>query len=442
MAEPIVALATPPGVAALAVVRLSGDGAAAVVGRMLRRPVAWAHRRTWHRELYDGTTLLDEAVLAYWEAPRSYTGEETVEITCHGNPFLAQRVVAACLALGARAAGPGEFTQRAFLNGKIDLTQAEAVADLISAATDREIAGAQAMRAGKLGERMQALRAALIDLLAHVEAHIDFPEEGIDPATGETLAAGVREVRDGVERLLATAPLGRILRHGVATAIVGAPNAGKSSLFNALLREDRAIVSPTPGTTRDVIETECRIGSLRLRLLDTAGRRETGDAVEAEGVRRAAAAAAGAELVIHLLDGATPAAAQPPYVPEPGQKVLPLAGKADLGVHPDNVALGLLAVSPVTGAGLDTLPARIEALLLGSEGAGGEPLTVNTRQETALRAALAALGTAVDELARGVSPELSSLPLREALRAVGEVVGIATNEDVLDALFLKFCIGK
>lgn len=440
MAEPIVALATPPGVSALAVVRLSGDGAAALAGKLLRRPVAWAHRRIWHRELYDGTTLLDEAVLAYWEAPRSYTGEETVEITCHGNPFLAQRVVAACLGQGARAAGPGEFTQRAFLNGKIDLTQAEAVADLISAATDREIAGAQAMRAGKLGERMQSLRAALIDLLAHVEAHIDFPEEGIDPATGEKLAAGVREVRDGVDRLLATAPLGRILRHGVVTAIVGAPNAGKSSLFNALAREERAIVSPTPGTTRDVIETECRIGSLRLRLLDTAGRRETGDAVEAEGVRRAAAAAARAELVIHLLDGAVPATAQLPYVPEPGQQVLLLAGKADLGVHPDNASL--LAVSTATGAGLGTLPDRIEALLLGSEGTSSEPLAVNTRQEAALRSARAALETAGEELASGVSPELSSLPLREALRAVGEVVGIATNEDVLDALFLKFCIGK
>ncbi|MDE1170852.1 MAG: tRNA uridine-5-carboxymethylaminomethyl(34) synthesis GTPase MnmE [Verrucomicrobium sp.] len=439
-APTIIALATPPGAGALALLRLSGPEATALTDRLLRRPVSWEPRRLWHRELHDGEILLDDVVLSYWRGPRSYTGEDVVEISCHGNPFLVRRVLDAYLRLGAKPAGPGEFTQRAFLNGKVDLTQAEAVADLIAAATDREIAGAQALQAGRLGAMLQEARAALIDLLANLEAYIDFPDEDISPETGSAFAARVEALRAAVARLLETAPLGRILREGIVTAIVGRPNVGKSSLFNALLREDRAIVSPQPGTTRDVLETETRVGPWRLRLLDTAGRRATDDPIEAEGVRRAAAAAERADLVIHLVEASSPAPED--YAPAPGQRVLRIAAKADLGVAPENAALPRLSLR--TGEGLDTLPGWIEAALV----ADGRPLssldgiTVNGRQEAALRAAEAALSRAHAGLLAHDAPELTSLALREALRAAGEVVGVATDEEILDALFLKFCIGK
>ena len=449
--DTIIAPATPPGTGALALLRVSGPEAAAFTEKLLRRPIAWKPQRLWHRELYAveaveaGETLLDEVVLSYWQSPRSFTGEEVIEISCHGNPFLVRKIIAAYLTLGARTAQPGEFAQRAFLNGKIDLTQAEAIADLITAATDREIAGAQAMREGQLGERMQSIRSALIDLLAHLEAYIDFPDEDIAPETGGQFATSVATTLEEVRALIATAPLGRILRQGVITAIVGAPNVGKSSLFNTLLREDRAIVSPTPGTTRDIIEVECRIGPFRLRLLDTAGHRETGDPIEAEGVRRATAAAAKAELIIHLIEASLPFSLQPPPPPfPPGGRVLRIASKCDLGLAPENKAAGYLPLSTQTGEGLDILPAQIEALLLDGEALPADPLTVNARQEASLRAAAASLETALTGLHRRppLAPELTSLSLREALRAIGEVVGAATNEDILDALFSKFCLGK
>jgi len=447
--DTIVAPATPPGTAALALIRLSGPEARAAVAALLRKPVAWEPQRACYRELWtqDGV-LLDEAVLTFWQAPRSFTGEDLVEISCHGNPLLVSRIVAACLAFGPgiygiRPAAPGEFARRAFLNGKIDLSQAEAIGDLIAAGTEREIAGAQAMRAGRLGERIGAIRGRLIDLLAHLEAWIDFPDEDISPETGEAFAARLREAREEVVRLIATAPLGRILRQGVPTALVGAPNVGKSSLFNALVREDRAIVSPIPGTTRDVIETEARVGSLRLRLLDTAGHREAGDAIEAEGIRRAVQAAEGAQLILHLFEASDPHPGEsfPKINVKEGQLILPVATKADLGIAPENRSH--LAVSAVTGEGMDALVERIEtALLSASYGESADPLTVNTRQEGALRAAQGALEKALEGVAQRHPPELTSLALREAAAALADVVGETTNEDVLDALFSKFCIGK
>ena len=449
--DTIVPPATPPGTSALALIRVSGADARAVVGTLLRKPISWRPQRAYYRELFSPGTdgaLLDEAVLTFWQAPHSFTGEDLVEISCHGNPLLVSRIVSACLAFGPeiRSAAPGEYARRAFLNGKIDLTQAEAIGDLLTAGTDREIAGAQAMRAGRLGERIGGIRERIIDLLANLEAWIDFPDEDISPETGAAFAARVREAEAEVARLIATAPLGRILRQGVPTALVGAPNAGKSSLFNALLREDRAIVSATPGTTRDVIETEARVGSLRLRLLDTAGHREGGDAfneIEAEGIRRALQAAEGADLILHLFDAAIPREAQPfPLpAPRPGQVILPVATKADLGIAPEN--RDYLAVSVVTGAGLDTLAERIETLLLGANLTDKtDPLTVNTRQEGALRAAQAAFGKALTGIVASHPPELTSLALREAAAALAAVVGETTNEDILDALFSKFCIGK
>src|SRR5271156_3541250 len=274
--DTIVALSTPPGVAALAVIRLSGPESRAIIDQLVTAPVDGKPGHAIYRTLAHQGRTLDDAVLTFWRAPHSYTGEDTVEISCHGNPHIVENIVRACLELGARAARPGEFTQRAFLNDKLSLTQAEGLLDLLYAPTERALASARAMKEGKLGEALESMRAELVDLLSHLEASLDFAEEGIEPRVGEDFAMRVKNVREKIRQLIRTAPLGRILHEGALAVIVGEPNVGKSSLLNALLREDRAIVAPTPGTTRDWIEAPCNVRGLPLRLVDTAGERGAG----------------------------------------------------------------------------------------------------------------------------------------------------------------------
>jgi tRNA modification GTPase len=443
MSDTIIALATPPGVSALAILRLSGEASLDIARKLAGDGFEPVPRGAYHRTLRHHQVRLDDVVLTYWKNPHSFTGEDAIEITCHGNPLIAQNILAACLALGARPALPGEFSQRAFLNGKMDLTQAEAIVDLIQAGTDHALAGAQAMQEGKLGAGLQTLRTELINLLAHLEAHIDFPEEDISPDTGQLFRNKVQSVQAEVKRLLATAPYGRILREGIATVIVGEPNVGKSSLLNALLREDRAIVSPSPGTTRDTIEAECNIRGIRLRLIDTAGRRKTDDAIEAEGVRRAEQALAKARLIIHVIDGhlPPPAAAFPLPPLRPDQLKIVVANKSDLGLHSEHD--DAVPASTQTADGLAALETRIEQIL-GDTRSLEETgwLTINARQEACLQRANASLDLAMEAMNRQDPPELISTDLRAALQAIGEVVGLATNEDILDQLFKSFCIGK
>jgi tRNA modification GTPase len=439
--DTIAALATPPGPSALAILRLSGPEALSLVQTLMadERPCRPQHAR--HVTLRQAGQVLDDAVVTWWRGPRSSTGEDVVEISCHGSPLIIGKILAALYALGARPARPGEFTERAFLNGKLDLTQAEAVADLIQAETEPALAGARDMLEGKLGTALQSLRRELIDLLAHLEAFIDFPEEGIAPDTGHRFATRLAALTEQIRQWRDTASLGRILREGLITALVGEPNVGKSSLLNALLREDRAIVAPTPGTTRDTIEAECDLHGLRLRLIDTAGRRETGDAIEAEGVRRAQAAAAQAHLILHVVEAHRPRTNFPPPVPLPGQAMITVANKADLGFHPDHA--GALPVSTLGPPGLAALEAELAQRFLqhpAPQASGW--LTVNARQNAALGRAADALDRSQAGLAESLPPELISIDLRHALAAVGDAVGLATHEDVLDALFAQFCIGK
>jgi tRNA modification GTPase len=439
--DTIVALSTPPGVAALAVIRLSGPESHAIAHRLVTTKADATSGHALYRTLaYEGKTL-DDAVLTFWHGPHSYTGEDTVEISCHGNPHIVESIVRACLELGARAARPGEFTQRAFLNDKLSLTQAEGLLDLIYAPTERALASARAMKEGKLGTALETLRAELIDLLSHLEASLDFAEEGIEPRVGDDFSLRVKNVRDKIGQLIRTAPLGRILQEGALAVIVGEPNVGKSSLLNALLREDRAIVAPTPGTTRDLIEAPCSVRGLPLRLIDTAGQRDSTDPVEAEGNRRARALLPKAQLLLHVVEAHVPFVPAKIELPAEIPHLL-IANKSDLG-RDASLPPEAILLSAKTGAGLDELEKKIEAALLADVTDETETvLTINARQDATLQRAAQALDRALDALCHSTGLEIISIELRDALHELAEVIGETDNEDILTRLFQNFCIGK
>lgn len=439
--QTIVALATPPGIAALAIIRLSGAGSRFITDQLLAEKIAWLPGRVFYRTLWHEGKILDDVVLTHWQAPRSFTGEDTVEISCHGNPRIIEAIVRACLELGARAARPGEYTQRAFLNDKLSLTQAEGLLDLLYAPTERALASARAMKEGRLGHALEAQRAELIDLLSHLEASLDFAEEGIEPRVGPEFFQRVTRVRDVFARLLRTAPLGRLLQEGALVVLLGEPNVGKSSLLNALLREDRAIVAPTPGTTRDLIEATCNIRGLPLRLVDTAGQRDSDDPVELEGTRRARAVVPRAQLLLHIVEAHRPFAPLKIELPE-NLPLLVVANKSDLGCHA-TLPAGAVVLSAQTGAGLDELEARVEQILLNDVTEETDSLlAINARQDAALQRAAQALDRALEILHQNGGLEIISIELREAVQELAEVIGETTNEDILTRLFLNFCIGK
>jgi tRNA modification GTPase len=439
-AETIAALSTPPGTAALAVIRLSGPESRAIIDR-LTAEVPWRPGHAVYRTLRHRGQTLDDVILTYWRMPHSYTGEETVEICCHGNPHIVENILRACLELGARAARPGEFTQRAFLNDKLSLTQAEGLLALLYAPTDRALAGARAMKEGKLGHALEAVRAELVDLLSHLEASLDFAEEGIDPNVGAEFTARVEQGREKLGRLLRTAPLGLILQEGALVVIVGEPNVGKSSILNALLREDRAIVAPTPGTTRDWIEAPCSVRGLPLRLVDTAGQRDSTDAVEIEGNRRARALMPKAQLLLHVIEAHRPFVPAKIDLPENVPALL-VANKSDLGPHA-SLPPETLLLSALTGDGLEALERKIESALLGDVMDETETvLTINARQNATLQRAAQSLDRALEALRASTGLEVVSIELREALHDLAEVIGETSNEDILTRLFQNFCIGK
>ncbi|GAB4248093.1 MAG: tRNA uridine-5-carboxymethylaminomethyl(34) synthesis GTPase MnmE [Candidatus Methylacidiphilales bacterium] len=438
--DTIVAAGTPSGISALALVRVSGPGSLDLLRRHFpSAPVPPEPRRAYYGWFVDGAgNRLDDGVAVFWRGPRSYTGEDVVEFSCHGNPLIVDRVMAALIGSGARLARPGEFTQRAFENGKLDLTQAEAVMDLISAQSDRALRMAGRARAGSLSRAVAGLQQRLLNHLAHVEAFIDFPDEDLSPEVGESLKAGLEEIVAECRKLLATAREGRLLRQGAVVVLAGAPNAGKSSLLNALLQESRAIVSPEPGTTRDTIDAVVVWEGIPVRLVDTAGLRESADLVEREGVERSRAAVAGADVVIWVEDGRMEGSLNLGEIPE-GVPVIRCRTRADLAEYVSGEGL---AISSVSGTGLPELRrALMEALCV--NGDGGEALVaLNRRQEEVVRRATEQIEAGLRELAEGLPPELVATSLRGAQQAFGELVGMQSCEDVLDRLFESFCIGK
>ncbi len=444
MEETIAALATPPGEGALAVIRISGPEAFAVADAIFRgskSPSTIEERRVALGRLIDSQgEVIDEVLLTTFRNPRSYTGEDLVEISGHGGSLVASRVLAAALEAGARMARPGEFTERAFLNGKLNLTQAEAVMDLISASTPRAARAAASQLEGRLGEEINALRGELLESVAHLEAFIDFPEEGIDPESGASLRRRMERIAGHLTRLLATANEGRLLREGITMALCGAPNAGKSSLLNRLLGSERAIVSATPGTTRDTIEERASLGGYPFRVIDTAGLRETSDPVEREGVERARHAADTADLRIHLVDATEMA----PIVPLFEEEMIVL-NKIDLVQDADRCALpNGIVISCQTGEGIVQLVEAIVAKVTGRSGGEASPdgAAINARHQECLKRASSALQEAIALLGAGEPPELVAVELRSALGAVGEIVGEARTEEILGKIFSSFCIGK
>lgn len=441
--ETIAAIATPPGEGALAVIRISGIKALDVAD-MVFRGKAMPSRTEERRVLFgaiinsNGETV-DEVLLTTFRNPRSYTGEDLVEISGHGGPVVSSRVLAAVLSAGARMARPGEFTERAFLNGKLDLTRAEAVMDLIGAQTERAAKAATGQLEGRLGAAINALRAEILEAVAHLEAFIDFPEEGIDPESGEVLRRRMESIESRLVSLLATANEGRLLREGITLALCGAPNAGKSSLLNRLLGFDRSIVSETAGTTRDTIEERASLGGYPFRMIDTAGLRETDDAVEREGVERARRAAGDADLLLHLVDASAQKGPVAPLFPDE----LMVFNKVDLVKDRSALSAGI-TISCHTGEGIESLVAAILTKVTGRNASEAAPdvTAINTRHRDCLRKAQGHLAAAIALLESGEPPELVAVELRSALGDVGEIVGEAGTEEILGKIFSSFCIGK
>ena len=453
--DTIAAIATPLGEGGLAVIRISGPQALAVADRCfapagkasLKPSAAPTHTIHFGHVMRNGQ-IVDEALLAVMRAPRTFTREDVVEITCHGGILAVKLALEAALESGARLAEPGEFTRRAFLNGRIDLAQAEAVADLIHSRTELALRAANEQLAGKLSQRINRLRDDLVETLAHVEAHIDFPEEDIAPDTREQLMARLERNVTFMDELLRTAGEGQILRRGIRAAIIGRPNAGKSSLLNQLLGHDRAIVSAIPGTTRDTIAETANIRGLPVVFIDTAGLREAHDEIEVEGVRRSRQTLQQAELILHVFDVAEALTeADAAYLAEfAGKKRILVRNKVDL---PARLQLPTVTNGPVvevcclSGQGIEALKNAIKELVWSGEiKAQMLEVMINSRHQDALNRGRAATLRALDALRVDLPLELVALELRIAVNGLGEIVGQTTTEDLLDVIFSQFCIGK
>jgi tRNA modification GTPase len=458
--DTIAAIATPIGEGGLAVIRISGPQALAVADKCfvpagaasLKPSAAPTHTIQYGHVMRNGQ-VVDEALVAVLRAPRTFTREDSIEITCHGGILAAKTVLDTVLETGARLAEPGEFTRRAFLNGRIDLAQAEAVADLIHSRTELALRAANEQLAGKLSKRINELRDEMVKTLAHVEAHIDFPDEDIAPDTKDQLLSRLERGVGFMDELLRTADEGQILRRGIRAAIVGRPNAGKSSLLNQLLGHDRAIVSAIPGTTRDTIEETANIRGLPVVFIDTAGLREARDEIEVEGIRRSRRSLENAEFILHVLDASEPSTVEDEkFLSEcAGKKRILVVNKVDLPrklpvrdlkKFIDPVA-PIVEVCCMTGGGIEQLKDAIRRLIWAGE-IKTEMLQVmiNSRHQDALNRARAAAQRTIQALRAGETLELVAVDLRIAVNAVGEIVGKTTTEDLLDMIFSQFCIGK
>lgn len=456
--DTIAAIATAPGEAGIGIVRASGPGALACALSLFRRPPAASPPFPEPRKAHWGWVVrpgseerLDDCLLTWFRAPHSFTGEDVVELACHGSGLVLALVLGGLVAAGARLAEPGEFTRRAFLNERLDLTAAEAVIDVIRARTEAALRVAAGQLGGRLSREIAARRRDLIGLLAEIEAAIDFPDD-VEPPPDEEVAARARTVRARVEALLRTADAGRLYREGAAVVLAGRPNVGKSSLLNALLGEARALVTAVPGTTRDVIEESLNLRGIPVRAIDTAGLRETDDPVEAMGVARTRDQLRAADVVVWVVDAAEGwSAADSLLAPElDACRVVVAANKADLGsslpAGTVEAALGrgvpVVPVSALTGEGLEVLEAALAEVLLAGECAPESVWVSNVRHQARLRRAAAALVRAETAAAEGFDQAAITLDLRQAAEALGEITGETVTEETITEIFARFCVGK
>lgn len=475
--DTICAIATPAGEGGIGIVRISGPHAVDIASHVVRLrskkslhtlashrlhladilfpPVRSVGSHSTSKPLQLTGQIVDEGLVVYMKAPRSFTAEDVVEIHCHGGWLVLQRVCEACIASGARLAEAGEFTKRAFLNGRLDLSQAEAVLDTIRAKSELGLKLAQRQLRGELAQQVHRLRSGLVSLLAHLEAGIDFVDEDIAFVGRDEMIVSLQETLAHIRRMLATAETGRVLREGVRVVIAGEPNVGKSSLLNSLLHENRAIVTDIPGTTRDLIEESTVWQGLRVTLVDTAGLRDTADLVELEGIRRSKEAQDQADIVLHVLDGSrlTPIDLGNVRLPSFDRDDVLVVNKIDLvaagSVQSLSHALrartrcAVLPISVRTGEGLDALKVAIQAQFVKPSFEPGDSVMVTqVRHRVALERAEASLQESLASIERGIEPEFVAVDLRGAGDALGEIVGAVTSDEVLDRIFSEFCIGK
>jgi len=454
--DTIAAIATPPGEGGIAIVRISGVAAENIATKIFARAHGKNGRLTSHR-LYHGAIhdpktngKVDEVLLAIMREPRSYTGEDVVEIHCHGGGFVVRKILGMALSQGARLAEPGEFTKRAFLNGKMDLSQAEAVLDLIRARTDKAANLALTQSAGELSKWVHDLREELLDIMVQVEAAIDFPDEEIELLKRHDVIQKINHLRAKITDILATYAWGRLFREGARICLCGRPNVGKSSLLNALLGEERVIVAPIPGTTRDVIEEAINLDGLPVVLWDTAGICQTDDHVERMGVNLSRQHFEKADAVVVVLDGSTrltevdrellDAARAKKNLIAVNKRDLPQALSID-DLSQFSGSSTIARVSAKLGDGIDDLKKKLRELVIGSQMEPAIVLT-NVRHRNALFRGEAALKHAVTTLGEGYAAEFVGVDLSETCDALGEIIGIVTNEDILERIFKEFCIGK
>lgn len=462
MTDTIAAISTGSQVSAIGIVRISGDEAISAVSSLFSPLCGISMKDAEDRRLYFGSLkdskdrLIDRCMCTVSHGPDSYTGENTAELQCHGSPVVLRQALDSLFALGVRQALPGEFTKRAFLNGKMDLTSAEAVADLIDAQSAEEARNAACQLSGAIQTKADAIYSRLTDISSHYHAVLDYPDEDIEDFRLSSYLNDISESRSTLSMLLSSFERGRLMKSGIPSVIIGRPNAGKSSLLNALLGYDRAIVTSVPGTTRDTIEEKVRLGGNILRLTDTAGIRDAGDEIEKIGVERSLAALSGAKLIIAVFDSSeeftdedrdilTRAAKQA----EQGAKCIAVISKNDLSdgrktldeivrIHPDVLTV---SISALTGSGIDMLEDAVSRLFPASEIPAGEILT-NERQAQAIKTALDYLDAAFEAMNSGATPDIVLTETEGAMGAIGELTGKSIREDITNRIFARFCVGK
>lgn len=447
----ICALSTPRGVGGVALIRVSGEDAIDICARLVHPgggknlrelPANYAS----FARFMDGDKTLDEVMVTCFHAPRSFTGENTVEISCHGGIYISERILYLLLQQGCRAARAGEFTKRAFLNGKLDLTQAEAVIDLIHARSALQAGSALGQLDGRLKHKVEDLRARLMEIGTEIMAYVDYPEETIGEIDERSILHRLKGIDADLARLLASFETGQLIRDGIPTAIIGRPNVGKSTLMNALLGRDKSIVTDIPGTTRDTVEESAVVGDMVLHLIDTAGIRQTEDQVEAIGVERARAAAENAALILAVADGAAPLTAEDREIFDlcKNKPAILILNKADLATaeHTDLPFEHIISISAKQEQGLEKLHQRVRSLFLSEQIDPEEGILTNLRQKEAVLAALCATKRCVEAMDMGLTADLVGLDVSAAAEALGELTGTAVREQMIEDIFKRFCVGK
>ena len=454
MCETIAAISTAFGEGGIGIIRISGPESLDILRRVFVCKGNIASRRMAFGKITDPETgtVIDEVLAVYMKGPTTYTGEDVAEINCHGSVVALRKTLALVLRQGARMAEPGEFTKRAFLNGRMDLSQAEAVIDVIKAKADAGYEAALSQMEGDLSRRVREIRAKILDILVDLTVNIDYPDEDIEKMTYEKLLADLEDAGDEIDALLATAGTGRMIKEGIRVAIIGRPNVGKSSLMNCLLRQSRAIVTEIPGTTRDTIEEAVSIRNIPVYLIDTAGIRETSDLVEMIGIERTKEAFNSADLVVFIADASQPLTAEDEDILRrlEGRKHLVLLNKTDLGNAVTPRVLGdrspngdVIETCLITGKGIDKIKDKIEELVYGGKLSQKDSVMVNNvRHEELLRKAGQSIEDAAVITETGEALDIIEIDIREAYDYLGEIIGETVSDEVLDEVFSRFCLGK